>query len=79
MHSTPPPDEYEEFPESISFAEFNFERYYTLEDTVLRPQLEKEGYYSILFMPGEFDDFGPLSRICSCIDKDGVLHKFVYG
>lgn len=79
MHVTPPSDKYEDFPESISFDDFHFEKYYTLEDTVLRPQLEQQGYYSIMFMPGECYDFGPLTRVCSCIDKDGVLHKFVYG
>lgn len=79
MHSTPPEDNYEDLPEAVSFKDFSFEHYYRCEDTVLRPQLEALGYYAIMFMPGEYDDFGPLTRICSCVDRDGVLHKFVYG
>lgn len=69
---------YEDFPDSIFFGEFNPDRWAIHEDTVLRPQLEREGFYAIHFV---FDNDGPIERprrVCICTDKDGILRKLVY-
>lgn len=69
----------EEFPDDISFTGFDFGKYYEHEDTILRPQLELYGYYAITFEMGECDSFGPLTRVCVCIDSFGKKRQFVYG
>lgn len=58
---------------------FNFSEYYTQEQTVIKPALEKDGYTDIQFFMGERDSFGPLSRIITARDKNGVMVKFIYG
>ena len=71
--------EYEELPDEISFEGFDFESYYTHEDTLLRPQLETLGFYGITWSMGEYDSFGPLTRVCICTDKDNKRRRFIYG
>jgi hypothetical protein len=70
--------EYESFPDSIFFGDFDFERYPIHEDSVLRPQLEREGFYGITFVRDIDGDIGSNKRVCICIDKDHILRKFVY-
>lgn len=70
--------DYEPFPDSIFFGEFDPDRWVIHEDTVLRPQLEREGFYGITFV---YDNDGPIERprrVCICTDKNGVLRKLVY-
>lgn len=71
--------EYEELFDVISGEEFDFDKWYEHEDTVLRPQLEAAGFYGIYFTMGEADSFGPLSRKVTCIDNTGMPRKFIYG
>jgi hypothetical protein len=74
-------DSYEYLPDIISFREFDYSVavYVNQELTILQPQLEKLGYTEIIWLPGEEDSFGPLSRVCRAFDEDGNLHWFYYG
>ena len=53
-------------------------RYWTWENEVARPALEKLGYEDIKFFDGERDSFGPLTRVVHC-RKDGNTVKLIYG
>ena len=71
--------EYESMPEEVKFDNFDFREYWKGETTILTPQLESLGYTNIRFSMGEYDSFGPLSRICHCRDSNNKQHHFVYG
>ena len=76
-----PADEYKDLTAIISFAKFSFSSvdYVKEEKEILQPQLEALGYTEIIWLPGEHDSFGPLSRVCRAFDKKGDLHWFFYG
>jgi len=71
--------EYEDLEEVISFEGFDFAKWYEHEDTILRPRMEALSFYAIRFKHGEYDSFGPLTRVCTAIDSKGNLRHFVYG
>jgi hypothetical protein len=79
MSDTPPPIEYTDLIDVISFAGFDYNKYREGEDTILTPRLERLGYTRIKWSMGEFDSFGPLSRVCQAHDKNGIVRWFVYG
>ena len=49
------------------------------ERKVCKPALEAQGYTAIVFLDGERDSFGPLTRLVHATDKDGVRRHFIYG
>ena len=55
---------------SINFAWF--------EDVVVRPGLEKLGFYAINFHPSEANMFGPETRVVTCLDQNGKFRSFIY-
>jgi hypothetical protein len=56
------------------------DRFYTRwEREIATPALEQKGFTNIKWRMGEQDSCGPLSRICSAIDKDGNKVEFWYG
>jgi hypothetical protein len=63
----------------VSFEGFRFLRYQLHEQTLLKPQLEAQGFTGVCFGMGEADDYGPLCRIASCRDQDGNKRMFYYG
>jgi hypothetical protein len=69
----------ESYPDSIFFGEFDPDRWPIHEETVLRPQLEREGYSDIQFVFDLESEGTPHRRVCICTDKDGILRKLVYG
>lgn len=71
--------EYEDLEDYISFDNFDFNVYQKHEEELLRPQLEAKGCSQIFFESGESDSFGPLTRICRCLDSDGERQYFIYG
>lgn len=71
--------EFEPYPDSIFFGEFDSERWPVHEETILRPQLEREGFHDIQFVFDLESENRPHRRVCICTDKDGILHKLVYG
>jgi hypothetical protein len=54
-------------------------RYLEEERTILQPQLEKLGYYNIVWQEGETDSFSPLTRVCKAVNPAGEIVHFVYG
>lgn len=73
-----PTDHYEALQDYISFEGFSYAIYYYGEQHLLQPQLEAIGYINVTWLPGEQDDFGPLSRVCRA-EKDGKTFWFSYG
>jgi hypothetical protein len=74
--------EYESLYEIIpqeTWNKFSYSRYGEHEVKVLSPYLESIGFTRIQWETGEKDSFGPLSRICHCIDKEGNFRHLVYG
>ena len=65
----------------ISFDgfEWNSKTYFEQERTILQPRMEALGYSEIIWLNGEQDSFGPLTRVCRAFDRKGDLHWFVYG
>lgn len=59
-------------------AGFNFGEYYSGEQKILKPALERKGFRDVRFFMGECDSCGPLSRIVRAT-KDGRRHEFFYG
>ncbi len=76
-----PKREYEYLPDIISFKNFDYSgaSYINQEETILKPQLQRLGYSEIIWLKGESDSFGPLTRVCRAFDNDGELHWFYYG
>jgi hypothetical protein len=72
---------YEDLTKIISFQGFSFANatYHEQEVKILQPRLEALGYTKIIWMMGESDSFGPLSRLCSVIDPNGDPVTFFYG
>ena len=72
---------YPDLTEVISFAGFSFANatYHEQELKILQPRLEALGYTKIIWMMGEQDSFGPLTRLCSVISPDGKPITFMYG
>ena len=71
--------QYEELQNLISFEGFDFAKYYEHETTLLRPRLENMGFRGVSFEMGEYDSFGPLTRVVTAYDKDGKFRRFIYG
>jgi hypothetical protein len=69
--------------EVISFAKFHFNvptsSIKRQEKEILEPQLAALGYTDITWWTKEEDSFGPLSRLCKAVDKNGDEVTFVYG
>ena len=72
---------YEDLITLISFEGFEWDSktFYQQERDLLQPRMEALGYTEIIWLQGETDSFGPLTRVCRAFDKDGELHWFVYG
>jgi len=71
--------EYVDLSEVIDFSGFSFGDYVNGEKTILQPQLEALGYTDIQWYMGEYDSFGPLTRICQAKSSTGEMTYFVYG
>lgn len=69
---------YDVIPNEV-WERFDFEKYYSHEDKILKPYLESQGFTAIRFVMGERDSFGPLSRIVFCTDRNGVKRQYLYG
>ena len=63
----------------LSFSLFDFEHYHRDEVEILQPQMEAMGYTDFEWSMGEYDSFGPLSRVCKATSRDGARMAFVYG
>lgn len=70
---------YEPLEDVIPFNGFDYANWKRHEDDILAPRLAKLGYTDIFFGMGEFDSFGPLTRICYCKAPDGSRKRFIYG
>jgi len=62
----------------IDWSNFCGREYWKWEDAV-KLYLYSHGWKYINFQMGERDAFGPLTRIMTGVDKDGVRRTFVYG
>ena len=72
-------EETEELYDVISLDGLNLSTLDENEDLIIRPRLEKEGFYAIHFENCAVDKFGVLTRIVTCIDCNGKYRKFIYG
>ncbi len=75
------PDEYTDLHEILPddvWGEFSYADYYNGEQNILKPALEKLGYYDVRFYMGERDSFGPLSRVVKASHPDGAI-RAIYG
>jgi|SRR4051794_1475609 len=63
----------------IDFTGFSFKDYVNGERTILQPQLEARGYTDIKWYMGEYDSFGPLTRVCEAKSSNGERIYFIYG
>lgn len=70
--------EYVDLSTVISFEDFDYAEYINHEKSLLQPRLEDLGYDAIMWMMGERDSFGPLTRICHA-RRDGEVTYFIYG
>lgn len=77
----PAPEEivYFDLHDLLSFSLFDFTDYRKGEIEILQPQMEAMGYTEFEWSMGEYDSFGPLTRICRAINKDGTKMAFIYG
>ena len=66
--------------ETLEEADFlDASRYWVWEDNVATPALEKLGWSVTCWEMGEYDSFGPLSRIACCRHKEtGETAAFIY-
>lgn len=71
--------ECQELPDGVMTAEFDFNRYWKHELTILIPNLQKLGYTNIHCKNGEVDSFGPMSRLICATDSAGSSCCFCYG
>lgn len=71
--------EFIDLDELLSFNGFNWKRYSTGETEILQPQLEKMGYSNFRWVMGEYDSFGPLTRVCHMTNSDGEQVRGIYG
>lgn len=63
----------------LDFTNFDFALWFEHEKNVLEPQLVAMGYRNIDWRMGEYDSFGPLTRVASATDPDGKVVWFIYG
>lgn len=67
----------------ISFARFRFNVPISIifeqERDILEPQLRALGYSSFCWLPGETDEFGPLTRRVRMLNKYNEEVDFFYG
>jgi len=72
---------YVELYELISFEGFSYalDQYLIDEREILQPQLEALGYTRIIWVKGESDDFGPLTRVVVMTDPSGKRCYGIYG
>ena len=63
----------------LGMADFDFSDYARLEINEIQPALHAKGFADVLFLMGEKDSFGPLSRVIRCKDSSGNAYEFVYG
>ena len=71
--------EYEDLYDVISFDNFSWPDWLRDEKAVLEPQLTTLGYTDIHWDMGDYDEFGPLTRVCRANDSEGNVHWFIYG
>lgn len=73
--------DYEDLEDFISFEGFSYAHgeWHRGEAEILQPQLQALGYTEIEWSMGEYDTFGPLTRVCKARGPSGELHWFVYG
>lgn len=67
-----------ELPIEVRMEGFDFTRYKDSERFLLKPQLEKLGWWVVWFTDGERDSHGPLSRVVRC-RKGNESVDFIYG
>jgi hypothetical protein len=58
--------------------DFDYNRYWSEEETKIKPLMEKAGFTKVSFGDGERDSFGPLTRKIYGVKYDR-LYVFVYG
>lgn len=75
------PEVYTELHKVISMKGFDYLRtsYILQEETILQPRLEELGYTNIKWLMGEYDSFGPLTRLCEATSPEGSKVMFIYG
>jgi hypothetical protein len=78
-YDPPDPIHYTDLYEIISMDGFDYAMFFRDEQNILKPRLEKAGYKEIVFVMGEQDSFGPLTRVVVCTDKDDNRCYFIYG
>lgn len=73
--------EYIDLYKFLCFAGFSYDlsRYAKDEMIFLEPQLRDLGYSDFVWGHGDYDSFGPLTRIVSMNDKDGKRVYGIYG
>jgi len=60
-------------------AEFEYRGYYSGETDLLEPLLRELGCTHIRWSMGEYDSFGPLTRVVKFTMPDGTFMKAYYG
>ena len=73
------PPTYEPLEDLISFDGFDWVMWLRDEKEVLQPRLKELGYSEIVWYQGEYDSFGPLTRVCKAVGPSGELHWLIYG
>ena len=63
----------------IDWSKFKYSDYYKSEQDLIKPVLQNSGFTHVQFSMGEYDSFGPLTRVVIAKDNNGRVHKFVYG
>ena len=71
--------EYKHLEDLIDFEGFSFDKWRTGEVSILEPQLHKLGYHDLVWSMGDFDSFGPLTRVCKAKNSSGEVVWFIYG
>jgi hypothetical protein len=71
----------EELSNVIDMEGITYDRntYLDEEFSILQPRLVAMGYTEIRWSMGDYDSFGPLTRVCTCRDASGELREFIYG
>ena len=80
MPNETPATEYIELSSIVDFTDFKYDdTYREQEGVLLTPQLEALGFTHIAWMPGEYDSFGPLTRVCRAKNRFNEVVWFMYG
>lgn len=70
---------FEDLSDLIHFDGFDVDNWRRSEMDLLEPRLRELGFSDIRWGPGETDSFGPLTRICTATDQNGIKRRFIYG